>query len=249
MKTSLRIVALLLVGGGMSFAAEHAANKAPHWDYAGKLGPEHWSMLDPTFSSCAGRNQSPVDLVHSVEAELPPIKFDYKTGGHDFINNGHTVQVDYDQGSSISIDGDVFSLKQFHFHAPSENHIDGKSFPIEAHFVHADADGNLAVVAVMFVQGPSNPALETLWTHLPAKADDRHDVSPEFAAAKLLPAKRDYYRYEGSLTTPPCSEGVRWFVLKQPITASAAQIGRLVKVLGHPNNRPVQPIGARVVLK
>jgi len=249
MNASLRIVGLLLVSGGMAFAAEHAGSAAPHWDYAGKLGPEHWAALDPAFTACAGRNQSPVDLGHFIEAALPPIAFNYKAGGHDVINNGHTIQVDYHQGSSIAIDNDVFALKQFHFHAPSENHIDGKSFPIEAHFVHADAHGNLAVVAVMFVQGAGNPALETLWSHLPAKADDRNNLSPEVAAAGLLPANRDYYRYEGSLTTPPCSEGVRWFVLKQPVTASAAQISRLVKALGHANNRPVQPIGARVVLK
>ena len=137
----------------MSFAAEHAGDNASHWDYTGQRGPGHWASLDPKFAACAGRNQSPVDLDHFIEAELPPIAFDYKVGGHDVVNNGHTIQVDYDAGSSISIDNDAFELKQFHFHAPSENHIDGKSFPIEAHFVHADAQGNLAVVAVMFVQG------------------------------------------------------------------------------------------------
>lgn len=249
MDARARFVGLLLAWCGVSFAAGHAGERTPHWDYAGKLGPQHWSTLDAKFSACAGRNQSPVDLSRFIEAELPPIRFDYRDGGHDVVNSGHTVQVDYDAGSSISIDGDVFSLKQFHFHAPSENRIDGKSFPIEAHFVHADAQGNLAVVAVMFVRGAGNRALEPLWARLPAKAGDRRSLSPELAAQELLPANRDYYRYEGSLTTPPCSEGVRWFVLKQPVTASAAQIGRLAQVLGHPNNRPVQPIGARVVLK
>ena len=249
MDARARIVGLLLAWGGVSFAAGHAGDKTPHWTYAGKLGPEHWSTLDAKFSACAGRNQSPVDLSRFIEAQLPPIRFDYRDGGHDVVNNGHTVQVDYGPGSSISIDDDVFLLKQFHFHAPSENHIGGKAFPIEAHFVHADVRGNLAVVAVMFVQGASNGTLESLWPRLPAGADERHALSPEVGAKGLLPANRDYYRYEGSLTTPPCSEGVRWFVLKQPVTASAAQIGRLVQVLGHPNNRPVQPIGARVVLK
>lgn len=248
MKALVRVAGLLLAFGGMSFAAEHPDN-APHWEYAGKLGPEHWSQLSPQFNACSGRNQSPIDLGHFIEAELPPIGFDYKAGGHAFINNGHTVQVDYDAGSGISIDNVAFALKQFHFHAPSENLIDGRSFPIEAHFVHSDAQGNLAVVAVMFVQGQSNPELGKLWAHMPAHAEDRQDLSPEISAAKLLPAKRDYYRYEGSLTTPPCSEGVRWLVLKQPVSASSAQIRELTKVLGHPNNRPVQPIGARVVLE
>src|SRR4249919_2261514 len=249
MKALVRVAGLLLAFGGTSFAAEHAGDNASHWDYTGQRGPGHWASLDPKFSACAGRNQSPIDLGHFIEAELPPIRFAYKTGGHAFINNGHTVQVDYDVGSDISIDNIDFELKQFHFHAPSENLIDGKSFPIEAHFVHSDSQGNLAVVAVMFVQGQSNPALEKLWTHMPVKPEDRQDLSPEVPAADLLPASRDYYRYEGSLTTPPCSEGVRWLVLKQPVSASAAQIQQLMKVLGHPNNRPVQPIGARVVLE
>ena len=248
MKTSVRILGLLLVSFGMSSAAQQARH-APHWEYTGGDGPAHWSTLAPDFAACAGRNQSPIDLDNFIEAELPPIAFDYKTGGHDFINNGHTVEVDYDEGSSISIDDDVFALKQFHFHAPSENRIDGKSFPIEAHFVHADSQGRLAVVAVMFVQGENNPALEALWDNLPARAEDRHDLSPEVAAASFLPAERDYYRYDGSLTTPPCSEGVRWLVLKQPVSASATQIRQLTQVLGHPNNRPVQPLWARVVLE
>ncbi|MFL6593762.1 MAG: carbonic anhydrase [Luteimonas sp.] len=246
MKTSLRVLGLLVVSIGISFAAEHHGSD-PHWGYTGKQGPEHWSTLSSKFKACSGGRQSPVDLGHFVEANLPPIAFDYKTGGRDFINNGHTVQVDYDPGSSISIGNDVFMLKQFHFHAPSENHIGGRSFPIEAHFVHADASGNLAVVAVMFVQGASNPALEQLWARLPAKAEERKAMSPGFAAASLLPAEKDYYRYDGSLTTPPCSEGVRWLVLKAPVTASAAQISRLTTALGHPNNRPVQPIGTRVI--
>lgn len=249
MKALVRVAGLLLAFGGMSFAAEHAGDNASHWDYTGQRGPGHWASLDPKFSACAGRNQSPVDLGHFIEAELPPITFDYKAGGHALINNGHSVQVDYDPGSGISIDNVAFSLQQFHFHAPSENLIDGKSFPIEAHFVHADAHGNLAVIAVMFVQGQSNPELGKLWARMPLKAGDRRDLSPGISAANLLPANRDYYRYEGSLTTPPCSEGVRWLVLKQPVSASAAQIEELIKVLGHPNNRPVQPIGARVVLK
>ena len=247
MNGSPRVMGWLLVLAGGTFAAEHARDHAPHWDYTGQRGPAHWSTLDPSFKACSGKRQSPVDLTRFSDVALPPIAFAYQPGGRDVINNGHTIQVDYDPGSRITIDGDVFALKQFHFHAPSENHIDGHAFPIEAHFVHADAKGKLAVVAVMFTQGASNPALDALWSLMPPKAGERHDLSPEFAAAALLPAQRDYYRYDGSLTTPPCSEGVRWLVLKQPVTASAAQIAHLVAVLGHPNNRPIQPLGARVV--
>ena len=248
MKTSMRLFGLVLAFLSMSLAAQPPQH-APHWEYTGDDGPAHWSTLAPEFAACAGRNQSPIDLDNFIEAELPPIAFDYKAGGHDVVNNGHTIQVDYDAGSSISVDDDTFVLKQFHFHAPSENHIDGKSFPVEAHFVHADAKGDLAVVAVMFEQGDNNPALDTLWARLPGKEGDPQALSPEIAAAELLPGNRDYYRYEGSLTTPPCSEGVRWLVLKHPVPVSAEQIDRLTKALGHPNNRPVQPVGARVVLQ
>ena len=248
MKTSMRLFGLVLAFLSMSLVAQPPQH-APHWEYTGDDGPAHWSTLAPEFAACAGRNQSPIDLDNFIEAELPPIAFDYKAGGHDVVNNGHTIQVDYDAGSSISIDDDTFALKQFHFHAPSENHIDGKSFPIEAHFVHADAKGDLAVVAVMFEQGDNNPALDKLWARLPGKEGDTEALSPEIAAAELLPGNRDYYRYEGSLTTPPCSEGVRWLVLKHPVPVSAQQIDRLTKALGHPNNRPVQPVGARVVLQ
>lgn len=248
MKTSMRLFGFAVAFLSMSLAAQPPQH-TPHWEYTGDDGPAHWSTLAPEFAACAGRNQSPIDLDNFIEAELPPIAVDYKVGGHDVVNNGHTIQVNYDAGSSISIDDDTFALKQFHFHAPSENHIDGKSFPIEAHFVHADADGNLAVVALLFEQGDNNPALDKLWERLPGKEGDTQALSPEIAAAELLPGNRDYYRYEGSLTTPPCSEGVRWLVLKQPVPASTEQIGKLIKALGHPNNRPVQPVGARVVLQ
>lgn len=220
-----------------------------HWEYEGDDGPEHWADLDPEFQACAGKNQSPIDLSHFIEAELPPIEFDYKVGGNEVINNGHTIQVAYDDGSSITLDSIVFELKQFHFHVPSENHINGRSFPMEAHFVHADSSGNLAVIALMFQQGARNPALDAVWKRIPNHAGDERALTPEIAATDLLPADRDYYRYSGSLTTPPCSEGVRWLVLKQPVTASAQQLRALITILGHPNNRPVQPVGARPVLQ
>lgn len=252
MKATMRITGLLLASLGMASAAqqpEPPREHAPHWDYAGDMGPEHWSTLAPEFGACGGVNQSPIDLDNFIEAELPPIAFDYKAGGHEVVNNGHTILVNYNAGSSISLDGIEFQLKQFHFHAPSENRIDGKSFPMEAHFVHADPAGNLAVVALMFEQGDSNLALGKVWKRIPGREGVPRALSPEVAAADLLPANRDYYRYSGSLTIPPCSEGVRWLVLKQPVTASGQQLRELTKALGHPNNRPVQPVGARPVLQ
>lgn len=223
---------------------------AQHWGYSGEAGPQHWAKIDPKFAMCGlGRNQSPVDLGDFVEAKLAPLKLAYKAGAAEIVNNGHTVQVNYAPGSTLKMNGRSFELKQFHFHAPSENHVSGKSFALEAHLVHADADGNLAVVAVMFNVGKANALLEKLWAKMPAKAGDRAALPAGLSVTKLLPAKRGYYRFNGSLTTPPCSEGVWWLVMKKPMTASKAQVEKFSGTLGFANNRPIQSLNARAVLK
>uniref|UniRef100_UPI003BA03050 carbonic anhydrase n=1 Tax=Aeromonas dhakensis TaxID=196024 RepID=UPI003BA03050 len=196
-----------------------------------------------------GSNQSPVNLSGLVKAELAPLQFHYLAGGRSVTNNGHTVQVDYAPGSTLELDGMHFELKQFHFHAPSENLIEGKSYPLEGHLVHVNDQGELAVVAVMFEPGSANSALGRAWTSLPAKAGEQHQLKEAVSAEQLLPAKRDYYRFSGSLTTPPCSEGVRWLVMKQPVQISQAQIDAFKAVMHHPNNRPVQPLHGRLVLQ
>jgi len=145
--------------------------------------------------------------------------------------------------------GNTYQLKQFHFHSPSENLIDGKSYPLEGHLVHSDDKGNLAVIGVMFNVGEANPVLSAAWAVMPEKADGKNPLSAPVNAAGLLPSDQDYYRFNGSLTTPPCSEGVTWIVMKQAMTASQAQIDQFSKLMGHPNNRPVQPVNARPVLK
>ena len=239
----------LILGAAMLLSAPVLASGGHHWGYEGESGPAHWAQLTPEYTACAGKNQSPIDLQGFIEAELQPIEFNYKSGGHEILNNGHTVQINYKKGSSITIDNDTFNLLQFHFHAPSENMIKGISYPMEAHLVHADKDGNLAVVAVMIEEGASNPVLESAWKQLPAHAGDKAVLSAEVDVNKTLPANRDYYRFNGSLTTPPCSEGVRWFVMKDTVTASKAQIDAFKKVMHHPNNRPVQPVNARPVLQ
>jgi len=173
----------------------------------------------------------------------------YQAGGNEMLNNGHTIQVNYGAGSGITVDGVEFALKQFHFHAPSENHIDGISYPMEAHLVHADKDGHLAVIAVMFEEGAENAALAGIWPDMPANAGDSQALASAFDVSKLLPENRDYYRFNGSLTTPPCTEGVRWLVMKTPVSASKDQVEAFTHMLHHPNNRPVQPVNARVILK
>jgi len=159
------------------------------------------------------------------------------------------VQVNAAPGSAIEVDGATFELRQFHFHAPSENLIDGKSFPLEAHLVHADKDGNLAVVAVMFDQGDANKALAAAWPQMPLHGGEKAALNLPVAPLELLPADRDYYRFNGSLTTPPCTEGVRWLVMKHAVSASAEQIAQFKHVMHHPNSRPVQAVNARPVLK
>lgn len=240
----LNIIIGLLLLSQTAFAGD-----LPHWTYAGEEGPDQWATLCPEFSGCAGHNQSPINLTAFVESELPPIAFSYQAGGTEILNNGHTVQVNYAPGSAIVVDGITFALKQFHFHAPSENLIDGQSFAMEGHLVHGDADGNLAVVSVMFAAGAENAGLAKLWSSLPAKAGDKSPLAKPFAVDDLLPADRDYYRFSGSLTTPPCTEGVRWLVLKKAVPISPAQVAAFSAVMHHPNNRPVQPVNARLVLK
>jgi carbonic anhydrase len=235
---------------GVMFACANAWAVTPgtHWDYSGEAGPQNWAKLTPEFQACNGENQSPVNLDGFIEAELAPLQVDYRNGASEVANNGHTVQVAYEPGSTLTLDGKTFELIQFHFHMPSENQIKGQSYPLEGHLVHADQNGNLAVVAVMFKAGEQNAVLASLWKTPPAEGK-KQPVAPRVNIRQMLPDDLDYYRFNGSLTTPPCSEGVRWLVLKQPIVASQDQIEAMTKAVGHANNRPLQPVNARVILQ
>ncbi len=242
----LGIASACLLLASTAFAGGHGAK----WGYTGNIGPEHWGDLDFRYIRCAtGQNQSPINLTGMVESKLAPIKIDYKTKPFEIVNNGHTIQVNIAPGSTLVFDGKIFELKQFHFHSPSENQIEGKSFPLEAHFVHADKNGNLAVVALMFELGKKNDVLEQFWSNMPEQANSVHKLKEAPIPAKLLPKSKDYYYFNGSLTTPPCSEGVRWIVLKAPVTVSKEQVEKFSHLMHHPNNRPVQPLNARKVLK
>lgn len=226
------------------------ANEHAHWGYEGDVAPAKWAQLSPEFATCGtGRNQSPIDIQGGFKAQLPTLPFSYQAGGNQITNNGHTVQVSYSDGSQITVDGTPFTLKQFHFHTPSENLIDGKQYAMEVHLVHADKQGNLAVLGVMFDIGEANPLLSTLWQQIPAKVGTVIPLHKSVDVSELLPSDHSYYRFSGSLTTPPCSEGVRWLVLKKPMTASKEQIDEFAHLMGHPNNRPVQPLGARFVVE
>jgi carbonic anhydrase len=228
-----------------AFAAESA-----HWAYEGAGAPENWGKLAPEYALCGtGKSQSPIDIRQTIEAELPALGLHYGAKASEVINNGHTIQVNVPEGSTLEIDGSEFMLKQFHFHAPSENLISGRSFPLEVHFVHADKAGNLAVIGVMFETGAGSAPLADIFGHAPASAGGKGTLAAPLDPAKLLPVNKDYYRFAGSLTTPPCSEGVRWLVMKQPITAGKAEVDAFNKLMHHHTNRPVQPVHARPVLR
>ena len=223
-----------------------------HWGYSGTVAPEYWGELDPAYRLCkTGKNQSPIDINedNTVKACLKPIKFSYANDAKSIVNNGHTVKVKSKGKSYILVDGKKFTLRQFHFHAPSEHTLNGEHFPFEAHFVHTDEKGNIAVVGVFFKVGKENPEIAKLWSSLPSTVNQEALLKEEINFKNLLPKKKDYYRYSGSLTTPPCSEGVRWFVLKEPVELSQKQLEEFKRVMGVNNNRPVQPVNARKVLK
>jgi len=243
---AIAIAAMSLLPGSV-VAAEHAH----HWSYSGSSGPSHWAALDHAFAGCAqGKAQSPVgiDTHHVVTQALPPIIFDYHPSALRIIDNGHTIQVNAGAGSAIKIGDDRYELVQFHFHHPSEEKIDGRASDMVAHLVHRDAQGRLAVVAVLLQQGRENPLIATLWHNHPRQLDHEEVIKGvSINPAALLPADRSYFSYAGSLTTPPCSEGVRWLVLKTPVTLSPAEVAAFAKK--YPNNaRPIQPLNGRRIV-
>lgn len=242
----LGIVALAL-GSRAPTPSEHSHL---HWSYSGEGGPSHWAELDSHNAACtAGKNQSPIDIrTGSVHREvLPALGFDYRSTPLHIIDNGHSIQVDVEPGSSLRIGDTTYQLVQFHFHHPSEERINGKGSEMVAHLVHRNSSGKLAVVAVLLDSGKPNATVETLWSHLPKQKDHKVDFrTVRIDPAGLLPADRRYFTYTGSLTTPPCSEGVRWFVLKSHPTLSKGEIEIFAR--RYPNDaRPLQKLNGRVV--
>ncbi|MCI0587506.1 MAG: carbonic anhydrase family protein [Planctomycetes bacterium] len=220
------------------------------WSYGGETGPEHWGDLSPSYVLAkTGRQQSPVDIVASraIRKDLAALNARYDATSLEILNNGHTVEVDYHGRGVIAVDGREYELAQFHFHSPSEHTIDGEHAPMELHLVHTDAGGHLAVIGVLIREGRPHPELALLWRHLPAAPFRKEAVEGvQVDASNLLPGSLASYRYSGSLTTPPCSEGVSWFVLQAPIEASAGQIAAFREVI-HGNNRPIQPLNGRTI--
>lgn len=222
-------------------------NHEIHWSYEGEFGPASWGRLKPEWAACSsGNRQSPIDIRDGIKVDLSEVKFDYKPSYFSIVDNGHTVQVNVGEGSSITVGGRSYELLQFHFHKPSEERVNGKLFDMVAHLVHRDADGRLAVVGVLLEKGLEHPVLQTLWANLPLEQKVEVTAEASIDLNKLLPEQRNYYTYMGSLTTPPCSEGVLWMIMKQPVQISPEQLaifGRLYKN----NARPVQAANARLI--
>ena len=249
------LIAVLALISNLSFAAGDV-----HWSYGGENGPQHWADLSPDFATCAtGNEQSPIniDLATTNVVKLDDIEIEQESWALSVVNNGHTVQVNMAPGSKMEIGDKEYHLLQFHFHTSSENTIDYQFFPMEVHFVHMNSHGQLGVLGVMFEAGESNPALAAILATHPVH-EGKHALhhGGGIDPMKLIPAEGDeveeYYNFSGSLTTPPCSEGVNWLLAKQPVEASADQLHEFKKIMTHDglysgNNRPVQDLNDRVV--
>jgi carbonic anhydrase len=221
---------------------------AADWSYEGTAGPANWGNIDAASKVCsAGTQQSPVDIVASVHAGLPPLGFRWRGNADTIANNGHTIQVNFTGDNKLTLGKESYALLQLHFHRPSEHLIGGKNFPMEAHFVHQHKSGALAVVGVLMTGERSNPVFKTIAATMPQQAGPAVKADKAINPNKLLPAKHSYYRYAGSLTTPPCAETVEWLLLTTPIAVADSDIAAFAKL--YPMNaRPAQKMNRRDVL-
>ena len=233
------------MSAGAKPAAEPASSVAAPWAYEGEHGPAAWARLAPENAACAnGHRQSPIDLTDGIKVELDAVQFDYRPSDFHVVDNGHTVQVNVAPGNTIEVTGRHYELLQFHFHRPSEERIDGKPFDMVVHLLHKSADGKLAMVAVLLERGSAQPVVQAVWNNLPLEQGDEVAAKGQIDLAGLLPSDRRYYTYMGSLTTPPCSEGVLWMVMKSPVPISPEQLNIFARL--YPKNaRPIQALHGR----
>jgi len=234
---------------GAGAGAQADSGHSSHWSYDGATGPEHWGELSPAFKVCQlGLEQTPIDLTAGLKGSSDPLTLDYRALPVRIVNNGHTIQVNAEPGCSCTIGGATYDLQQFHFHHPSEHLLDGRSFEMEVHFVHKSTDGGLAVVGIFVQPGAYNTALQPILDQMPKSAGGEVAIPGVFDPAGFFPFSQTFFRYRGSLTTPPCSEGLTWTVFRDPIEASPGQISQFAALF--PNNaRPVQPRHRRFLIE
>ncbi|WP_226661157.1 carbonic anhydrase [Microbulbifer aggregans] len=236
---------------GLAALALCSQTLAESWSYEGHTGPDHWGNLAPEYAMCAlGSEQSPVDILHTIEDEgLNNLRLRYNPTRLKVVNNGHALKVPVEAGSSFDtrLYGE-YQLLQFHFHAGSEHTVMGMQYPLEVHFVHGNDEGQLAVVGVLFEAGDYNPTLQAILNNAPAQKGEILVDGATINPRRLLPEDREYFHYSGSLTTPPCSEGVEWFVMDEPLEASPKQLAQFESFYSG-NFRPVQPLNHRMILE
>lgn len=225
-----------------------AVEEAPaaEFSYSGDTGPSHWGSLSPDYAACSdGTEQSPIDLTAGTQGKPPALEVNYGSSPLRLENNGHSVEATVPEGSSVTLDGNEYPLGQFHYHAPSEHTLDRESMPLELHFVNQTEDG-AAVLGVLVREGKANPAYDALIKALPATEGETAEVEATDLSSLLPddPGGAERWSYDGSLTTPPCTEGVAWAVFAEPIEMSTEQIAAFTDIYDH-TNRPVQPLGDR----
>ncbi len=238
----------LTVAMMMAASSAMAAGGAAKWGYEGDVSAENWGTLAPEYETCStGKFQSPIDITVDVEADVQDLDITFGESSYKITDTGHALKASFGEGNSFLTEGKKYKLLQLHFHTPSEYIIGGKQSPMVVHLVHQNEDGALGVIGVMIEEGASNPAIGALWSNIPAKAGDAVQVDEALDLAALLPEDKSFYRFMGSLTTPPCSEGVNWFFMQKPITASKEQIAAHVAKWKN-NARPLQEKGHRLII-
>lgn len=242
-----RLVFLVITTSSSILFISHAHAKSD-WSYKGKSGPEYWGKISSRYRACSdGNSQSPINITGGVNVAQTKITYTYKGSGYEVVNNGHTLQVTTKPGSKIELEKQIYNLKHMHLHTPGEHKISGRSYLMEAHLVHSDNKGTLTVIAVMFRSGRDNKSIAAILQSAPKKRGSNPLLKP-LNLSKLLPQNKDHFTYTGSLTMPPCTEGVRWIVMKNPITASDKQMKKLKQIMGA-NSRPIQPLNSRMITK
>ncbi|MGM0519531.1 MAG: carbonic anhydrase [Campylobacterota bacterium] len=217
------------------------------WSYEKEDGPKKWASLDDRYFMCGeGKNQSPINISNAVEANLATLTLNGNSNANTFVNTGNSLEVNFSNGNQLVVNDETYNLKKLSFHTPSEHTIDGKNFPLEAQLVHTNGS-NLAIIAVMFEVGDDNIVLNKLFRNFPEQEGDRNELKSEVKGYELLPTNKDYYKYSGSMTTPPCTEGAKWFVLKTPIKLSQSQLDDFKEAMPE-NNRPLQELNSRTIL-